>query len=260
MRQIKGGGAVLRGLYISGTGMLTQASRMNVLTNNIANAETSGYKSDKLLTRSFADMMIERINDPGIVNVSKQVGPLNTGVHIDEIHTSLSEGPVEETGLSTDLAIEGDAFFTVRTPAGIMYTRAGNFKVDVNGYLVTADGGAVLGENGPIRVGTADFSVDETGAVEAGGRRIDTLRMAAFADEGGLRKAGDSLFVNYANQQELRAEGYKVRQEYLENSNVDVVDEVVRMIEVQRAYETNQRIIQITDETFGRAVNDIGRL
>ncbi len=83
---------------------------------------------------------------------------------------------------------------------------------------------------------------------------------AAFADEGGLRKAGDSLFVNYANQQELRAEGYKVRQEYLENSNVDVVDEVVRMIEVQRAYETNQRIIQITDETFGRAVNDIGRL
>lgn len=251
---------MLRGLYIAGTGMLTQMSRMNVLTNNIANAQTTGYKSDELLTRSFQDMMIERINDPAVVNTSNEVGPLNTGVHIDEIYTTFEQGAIEQTGINTDLAIEGDAFFTVQTQDGVRYTRAGNFTVNSDGYLVTSEGNRVLGQDGPIRVGSSDFSVNATGVVEANGERIGQLRMAAFADESGLRKAGDNLFINYSNQQELRATGYSVRQKSLENSNVEVVDEIVKMMTVQRAYETNQKIIQITDETFGRAVNDIGQI
>ncbi|MFZ5975303.1 MAG: flagellar basal-body rod protein FlgF [Bacillota bacterium] len=251
---------MLRGLYIAGTGMLTQMSRMNVLTNNIANAQTTGFKADQMLTRSFKDMMIERINDPAVVNTTNEVGPLNTGIHIDEIYTAFEQGAIEQTGLGTDLAIEGDAFFTVQTPDGIRYTRAGNFTVNKQGYLVTSEGNQVLGKNGPVHVGTGAFSVDATGVVEAGGKRIDQLRMAAFADNSGLRKAGSNLFTNYTNQPELEATGYSVVQNSLENSNVEVVDEIVRMMTVQRAYETNQKVIQITDETFARAVNDIGQI
>lgn len=251
---------MLRGLYISATGMLAQTNRMNVLTNNIVNAETAGFKADEMVTRSFKDMMIERINDPAVVTVSKQVGPLNTGVHVDETVTSFDQGPIEQTGVSTDLAIEGDGFFTVQTPDGLRYTRAGNFAVSTEGYLVTSEGYEVLGQNGPIRVITPEFSVDATGAVEVGGNTVDRLRIAAFADNSGLRKVGDSLFMNYTNQAEQKATGCSVQQKSLENSNVEAVDEIVKMITVQRAYETNQKMIQITDETFGRAVNDIGRV
>jgi flagellar basal-body rod protein FlgF len=253
------GFAMLRGLYISATGMLSQQSRMNVITNNIANAETAGYKTDELFTRSFADMLIQQGEDPAVVNKKRVVGPLNTGIHIDEIHTSYAQGPIEETGVGTDIAIQGDAFFTVQGPEGVFYTRSGNFTVNQDGYLVTADGYAVLGQNGPVRVGTGDFSVDAAGAVQVNGNTVDRLRMAAFADNAGLRKVGDSLFTNYSGQPE-QARDYALRQGSLENSNVEVVDQIVDMITVQRAYEANQKIVQMTDETFGRAVNDIGSL
>ena len=100
---------MLRSLYTAASGMLVQRKKMDVITNNITNVETTGYKKDQLLSRSFKDMMIERINDPAVINISKTVGPLSTGVHVDEITTDFAQGNMENTERLTDLAIQGRA-------------------------------------------------------------------------------------------------------------------------------------------------------
>ncbi len=251
---------MLRGLYIAGTGMLSQISRMNVVTNNIANSQTTGYKSDQLITRSFADMMIERVNDPAVVSMSNEVGPLNTGVHIDEINTDFAQGVIEETDSMSDFAIQGDAYFTIQSDQGIMYTRAGNFYVNNDGYLLTQEGYSVLGENGPVHVGLGEYAVDEAGNINVGGKVIDKLKLVSFDDESGLRKVGDNLYSNFSDQQVNAAQNYSVKQGYLEGSNVEVVDQMVDMMTIQNVYESNQKIIQIIDDTFSKAVNDIGRV
>ena len=114
---------MIRGLYIAATGMLSQQRRMDVVTNNLANADTAGFKEDQLLVRSFNDMMIERLNDPAVVGHSAEVGPLGSGIHVDEVATRHESGPMEETGLNTDLALFGDGYFVIQTPAGERYTR-----------------------------------------------------------------------------------------------------------------------------------------
>ncbi|MDR0249152.1 MAG: flagellar hook-basal body protein [Oscillospiraceae bacterium] len=283
---------MLRGLYTAGTAMMAQNRRMDVITNNIVNMETAGYKADSMVTQSFRDMMISRLNDPSVYRYS-YVGPHNTGIHIDTIKTSFSQGPLMETNHTTDLALDGDAFFVVEyTPRTLVpptredladpdyepeyeygdeeerYTRAGNFAVDAEGYLVTPGGLYVLGQGGRIWVGTVDFQVDSAGTVYVNGEEADTLRLARFEDNGVLRKEGANLF--YAQQgltdedgEELDIEPEEVtvtvKQGFLEGSNVDAARETVRMMEAYRHYEINQRIVQIFDEVLGRSVNEIAK-
>lgn len=250
---------MLRSLYLAATGMMVQRKKMDVLTNNIANAETTGYKRDRLLSRSFKDMMIERTGDPYIVNILSGVGPQNTGIHIDEIFTDFLQGSLEQTGRLSDIAIQGDGYFAVSTPAGERYTRDGSFAVSSEGYLVTSDGYPVLGTNGFLRVGSGTFSVDGQGNVTAGGTAVGRIRVVTFADPTGLRKIGDNLYINYSNQAQV-AGAYTVKQGYLEGSNVDIAREMVDMMEVSRSYETNQRMVKMLDESLGKAVNEVGRL
>ncbi len=134
---------MIRSFYIAGTGMMTQRSKMDVVINNISNADTVGYRQDQMITRSFPDLLLDRLNDTAIVN--QYVGPQNTGVHVDEIIIDFGRGTPEPTEQMTDMAIMGDGFFTVQTPQGVQYTRAGNFQVDVNGTLLTQEGYYVLG-------------------------------------------------------------------------------------------------------------------
>ncbi len=251
---------MLRCLYIAATGMLTQRSKMDVITNNITNADTSGYKTDRMISRSFEDMLLERMNDPAILSRRPDVGPLNTGTHIDEIVTDFSGGPLEETGETTDLALEGDGFFCVQTPQGISYTRSGNFYVNAEGDLVTQEGYYVLGQNGGrLHVGSANFTATEDGSIWSDGALAGTLRVVRFADTGVLRKAGDNLYVPYGNAQPAIMEAPVVKQGFLEGSNVDIATAMVDMLTVSRAYESNQKIINMVDGTLDRAVNDIAR-
>lgn len=248
---------MIRGLYIAATGMQTQKNRMDVVTNNLANASTTGYKEDNLITRSFQDMLIERMDDPAIVGRSSEVGTLNNGTHIDEIMTSFAGGSLGETNEKTDLALLGDGFFAVQTPDGERYTRAGNFSISAGGYLTTAEGYAVLGQNGPIQVGSASFTVGSNGAVNSV-RGTDQIRVVSFADNQGLRKEGSNLYSNFSTTMSGTADA-QVRQGYLEHSNVDLTTQVTDMITIQRNYELNQRVVRIMDERLGRAVNDIAK-
>lgn len=246
---------MLRCLYIAGTGMLVQRKKMDVLTNNITNAETTGFKQDALLSRSFNDMLIARLNDP--TGYSNTIGPQNTGVHGDDVTTDFTQGSMEQTELTTDLALDGQGFFAVSTPKGERYTRDGSFSVSSTGYLTTSEGYPVQGSNGPVYVGMGKFAVEENGNVSVNGNVTDKLKIVSFQNPAALRKEGSNLFSGAGATADNTT---VIKQGFLENSNVDIAEQMVKMIEVSRTYETNQRMVKMIDDSLGKAVNDVGRV
>jgi len=234
---------------------------METITNNITNAETVGYKKEFNVAHSFDEVMTRRINDTNNSLLNRRlVGPLNLGTQVDQLHLDFQQGAMETTERPTDLTLVGDAFFVIQTADGERYTKAGHFYLDDAGILVDGEGNPVLGNNGPINVGGLNFVVDPNGNVfGADGAYIDTIRVVSFADNEDLRKQGSNLF--YSVEPPLaEANPYTIQQGFLEMSNVDIGREMVDMLAMYRAYETNQRMVTMIDETVGRAVNDIGRL
>lgn len=252
---------MVRGLYTASTGMNVQRHKMDVLTNNLVNAETTGFKADTLVTSTFDRVMLERINDPNIsIKGASPVGGYSFGTHVDELFTDFSGGTLESTGKNTDLALTGDGFFVIETEGGQeRYTRSGHFTVNSEGYLVTESGGFVLGENGRIRVGAGDFTVSADGMVTGETAQAGRLRLVTFDDPNVLRKAGNNLYSIYGDAQPVAADGALVRQGMLEGSNVDISEEMVDMIAVYRRYEASQKIVSMTDQTLGMAAN-LGRI
>ena len=248
---------MLRGLYSAGNALLTQNNRMDTVANNLSNAQTAGYKADTVVSRSFDDLLMERINDPSI-STYKQVGPTNTGIHVDQVMIDFTQGVIEQTSRNTDFALIGDGFFEINTPNGTRYTRAGNFQINPNGELMTSEGYRVMGENGEIRVNPNDFSVNNDGEIFSDGVHVNKLRIVDFADKQDLRKEKSGLFI--ANQAGVSANNTTVRQSALEAANIDLNKEYVTMLEIARNTESNQKIIQMMDQTLGRAVNDIGKV
>lgn len=251
---------MIRGLYTAATGMMVQRSKMDVLTNDIVNAETAGFKNDSLISSAFDSVMLERIDDPNVSVVGTNAGKYSFGTHVDEMVTDFSQGDVEDTGRSTDLALEGDGFFSVETASGERYTRAGNFSVNEQGYLVTADGDYVQGKDGRIYVGSSDFSVTSDGTVTGSRAVTDQLKLVTFADTGNLRKQGDSLYYAYNGEQPTEATGCSVRQGAQESSNVEAAGSMVDMLTIYRKYEACQKAVTMNDETLSLAVNKLGRL
>jgi flagellar basal-body rod protein FlgF len=245
---------MLRSLYISTSGMLAQRRVMDVLTNNLANVETAGFKRDSLMTQSFSDVLLSRINDPE--GNDGPIGFSNWGVHPDEIATDFSEGSLIWTGRAADIALSGDGFFVVETPQGLRYTRSGNFQVDSAGFLCTNEGYHLRGTAGRIHVGSQDFSVDMQGNVASPGGAY-RLQVVRFADNTVLRKEGDNL---YAGPAVAALADCEVLQGYLEGSNVDLSSEMVNMITVSRNYEANQRMVSMLNDTLQKTVNEVGRV
>lgn len=251
---------MLRSFYIAGTGMLAQRAKMNVLTNNITNIDTTGYKKDTVVSRSFADLMIQNVKDPYILHTSNVVGPQNTGIHVDHIVTSFSQGGFEETGRRADIALQGDGFFVIQTPEGVRYTRDGSFSVGLDGYLINSDGHYVSGMNGNIYLGTDEFAVDAQGNIMTDNQYVGRLNIVTFDDLSGLRKAGDNLYLNFTGQPTRQAQDVTVKQGFLETSNVNMADEIISMVEINRFYELNQRVLRMVDESLGKTVNEVGRV
>jgi flagellar basal-body rod protein FlgG len=258
---------MIRGLYTSASAMLAGVMQTDVVTNNIANVNTAGYKKDLAVSKEFREMLIYRINDP---NVSKflpmppfppgmiPIGYLGTGAMVDNIYTSQEQGSVRNTGNPFDLAIMGEGFFTVDTSGGLRYTRNGSFALNANRELVTITGDRVLGENGPVILEGKKINVDEAGGIYSDGVFVDRLRMATFADLNVLEKQGDSYYKPSQTADELPMKGI-VQQGFIEGANVNTVKEMVNLINVFRTYEANQKIVLAQDETLGKAVNEVGK-
>jgi flagellar basal-body rod protein FlgG len=247
---------MIRGLYTAASGMLAEAQRTDVISNNLANANTAGFKKDMTITKDFASMLISRVNDGP---ESPTIGSMGVGVMVDEVATDYSTGTIRTTGNDFDLAIEGRGFFAVETPQGKRYTRNGSFAKSAKGELVTSDGYRVLGQNGPIIINGGKMEVSTDGRVLVDNNEVGKLEITEFANEKALKKEGASLFLEPTGQQGQVATG-GVRQGALEMANVNVIGEMVNLISNYRAYEINGKVIQSHDSLMGKAVNDVGKL
>lgn len=248
---------MLRGLYTASSGMIAQQKIVDVLSNNIANVNTSGYKKDTVTTMAFPDFMVTRSGGDN-VPYNGNIGNMDYGVLVETFNTNFSEGNIEKTDGKLDFAIEGSGFFTINTPNGIRYTRDGSFTLNSNGYLVTKDGYYVMGQNGPIQINNGDISVDDFGNISLNGQTVDKLNIVDFNNYSTLRKEGNNLFFTTGGQA-IPASGL-VKQGYLEGSNASPVDEMVSMISAMRTYEANQKTVSAFDETLDKAVNEVGRI
>jgi len=247
---------MIRGLYTGASGMIAEMARTDAISNNLANADTAGYKKDVTITKDFASVLITRINDGPD---APTIGSLGMGVAVDEVATDQSAGTIRLTGNNFDLAMEGKGFFAVETPRGVRYTRNGTFSKNRRGELVTQDGNRVLGQNGPIRIQGNSMVVGADGTVSVDNQPAGKLQVVEFANEKQLAKEGSSLYIA-ANGQQRRAATGSVRQGFLEKSNVNVVGEMVNLISNYRAYEINGKVVQSHDQLISKAVNEVGKI
>lgn len=250
---------MVKGLYTAYTGLVNQQKRLDVVSNNLANSTTTAYKKEGATSQSFDAMMAYKIRDLSVGGLDHGIGNVSLGVKVGETYRDYTQGSFKETGANFNFALASDGFFSISftNKAGeesILYTRDGDFTMTKDGELVTKDGDYVLGQDGPIIVPTdMEISVLETGEIYAGGQYIDKLNIVDFEDYNYLEKYGENMFrtVDGATMKDTVP---SVLQGHLEMSNVNVVSEMVQMITISRAFESNQKAMTAIDETLGQAV------
>lgn len=274
--------------------MVAQQHRMDAIANNLANVDTTAYKSDEAIHKSFPQLLLRRMNTDeaivshsaripivGNVDKSPMVGKLGTGVELNEVYTVQTQGALKETKNPFDLALNGQGFFVVQTPEGERLTRNGSFLIGPEGYIVTKEGYPLLGENGPIPAKANNIKIDEDGKVFVNMKymedprrlvsmeenewdqtaHIDDLRIVNVDRPRYLQKQGSSLYLANENSGEALNIQFgsrpKIEQGFIEASNVNAVAEMVKMIEVNRAYEANQKVIQAEDQSTEKLLTQV---
>ncbi|MBO7123473.1 MAG: flagellar basal-body rod protein FlgF [Treponema sp.] len=260
---------MIRGWYTGASGMVAQQNRLDAISNNLANVDTAGFKRDVTVSKSFSELLLRREDFDGVYKIPEGsadaapiIGKLGLGVETNENYTDFAEGSLKNTDQATDFALHGKGFFVIQTPVGNRYTRNGNFYIGKEGILETKDGYPVLGENGIIRLEDDKFKVNEDGMIVTKDNQVvDRFLAVRFDNERYLKKAGNSFYMeNDISGSAHIAEGEErpqFIQNFVESSNVNVVNEMVRMIEVNRAYEANQKTIQSEDQMMSTLWNRV---
>lgn len=256
---------MVKGLYTAYTGLKQQQNRLDIITNNMANASTTGYKKEGVTSVGFDEVLAVKIKDSSDAYLNKALGHMSMGVKIGETYTDYSQGSFRVTDNDYDLALDGAGFFEISftNKAGettTKYTRDGSFTLTKEGFLVTKDGDFVLGSNGPIQIDTQlKASIDDNGNIYQEGELVDTINVVDFTDYNYLAKYGENLYdlVEGGTMQESAA---RVQQGVLEMSNMNIVSEMVDMIAITRNFESNQKVMQTIDDTLDKTVNQVGRV
>jgi flagellar basal-body rod protein FlgG len=259
---------MIRALYSAATGMKAQETNIDVISNNLANVNTTGFKKSRA---DFQDLMYQYVMEPGAPTSQTTINPtgiqVGLGVKTAGVQKLFTQGDLSSTGNQLDIAIEGDGFFQVTRPDGTLaYTRTGAFRLDQNGQMVTSDGfivapgisippdalGITVGQDGTVSVKQPNNAVPA---------QVGQLIAVRFPNNGGLRATGQGLY------EETQASGApitgifsqvgfgRLNQGFLESSNVSVVEQVVNMITAQRAYEASSKGITTADEMLNSAIN-----
>ena len=259
---------MISGLYAASTNLDAVIRQQDAIAGNIANAGVSGHKGKTIVFRSFPELYFSQVSPfipPGNRD-NQTVGRMGTGVGVDWSYLNFEPGPLQETKVPTDLTIDGDGFFVIQTPRGERYTRNSQFKLDVDpqgtATITTQEGDTLMGRRGPIRFPSdRKFEVDLRGNVLVDGQVIDHIRMVEVADRNVLLpESGATFQVEDRWKQEVRpATDSVVHQGVVERSNVSTIQEMARMIESFRNYESAAKVITVLDQTLDRAVNDVGR-
>jgi flagellar basal-body rod protein FlgG len=250
---------MLRALYSAAAGMESQQMNLDVISNNLANVNTTGFKESKL---EFQDLLYQTTRAAGsqqgggnVLPGSLQIGQGSIPVSTERIFT---QGDLSQTGGNLDIAIQGQGFFQVQMPDGSQaYTRDGSFKTNAQGQIVTSDGYPVQGGFEPVPTGTTNITISASGAVTyttPSGVTSSQIQLANFNNPGGLQAVGHNLYTETtASGTALLGEPTQnglgeLQQGYLELSNVSVVQEMVNLILAQRAYEVNSKAVQAADQ------------
>ena len=254
---------MVRGLYTGWTGMYNEQKRLDVISNNLANSATVGFKKEGATSQSFKDMLTIKVRDD---HGDSYIGNMNLGVKIGEIYTDYTQGSVRETGNTYDMAIDGSGFFTISyTDANgntsTRYTRAGEFMITKEGYVVTSEGQHLMGESEwlQVPVDAAEVVIDTDGTVYADGTAVDVVKLTDFEDYDYLKKFGETMYQPVQGAVEKEATG-SILQGYTEQSNVNVVSEMVNLINITRAYEANQKVIKAMDDLLQIDVSSVGKV
>jgi len=358
---------VIKGLYVAGTGLMTNIHKIDVISNNLSNVSTSGYKRDTLEVQSFNNRLFTRINgsntpfktgtptvsseetngeftistdrgyfridtedgvdysrsmkifkdqdgylrtiyknvggtvDPlkgdlvlgskGPINIGDSdftvdadgnvvvggsvqdslivngmpgvIGTMSAGIKSYSVMTDFEQGQMDMTNNKFDLAIRGEGYFNIDTDYGTLLTRDGSFTINSLGELVTYDGNTVQGIDGPIEITSENFSVNEFGEVIQDGEITDKIKLTNYTNVGDLEKVGGTYFREKP-EDEMTGERVdfngEVIQGFLEQSNTDAISEMIRLIEMNRNYESSQKVVTTIDDMIGKAVNDVGRV
>jgi len=252
---------MIRSLWISKTGLDAQQTQMDVIANNLANVNTAGFKRSRAV---FEDLLYQTMRQPGAQSSQQTQLPtglqIGTGVRPVAAERVFTQGNLQQTSNDKDVAVQGAGFFQVLMPDGsTAYTRDGSFSVDSNGQLVTANGFAVqpavtIPANAITLTIGRDGTISATQPGASSPTQIGTLQLATFMNPAGLEARGENLYVETAasgspstNTPGTNGAGL-LAQGYVETSNVNVVEELVSMIQTQRAYEINSKAIQTSDQ------------
>ncbi|HML82700.1 MAG: flagellar basal-body rod protein FlgG [Betaproteobacteria bacterium] len=261
---------MIRSLYVAKTGLEAEQTRMDVIANNLANVNTSGFKGSRAV---FQDLLYQNLTQPGAQSSQSTQYPsglqLGTGVRPVSTERLMTQGNLTQTGNSLDVAINGQGFFQVLEPNGtIAYTRDGTFQLNNQGQLVTANGYLVQptvtipASAQSVTIGN-DGTVSVTLPGQAAPQQVGALQLASFVNPTGLQSIGDNLYLQTGSsgapntgQPTLNGLG-SVQQGYLESSNVNVVAELVDMISTQRAYEVNSKAVTASDQMLQYVNNNL---
>jgi flagellar basal-body rod protein FlgG len=241
-------------IYKAAAGALQQQVRLEMLSNNLANVNTIGYK---------ADLPVFRFNEPvpEADPVTGDVPKLSPYLSPIDAATNFNEGALRKTGNPLDVAIVGKGFFAVQTLDGIQYTRKGRFSVNEQGQLSTTDGNAVMGQGGDIAIDGSRVEISEAGEVSVDGAVVDVLRVVDFERPYQMRKVGGTLFVPAESSVRPQAsQNYRIAQGAVEASNVDALRTMTEMIESLRVFESYQKAIRAADDATAKTVSEVGRV
>lgn len=242
------------GMYSAVSGNIAAMQRMDVITNNLANVNTTGFKKDRMVF----DSMMNGAKNPTLPAGTMTDGPVLSGFAVE---TDFSQGTVKQTGNPLDLSLNGDGFFVVNTPEGKAYTRQGNFHMDSGNRLVTADGYELQSGGGPITIKGGKVDIDTSGGVFVDGQQVGTIDVVDFPRPYQLQKVGSALFVPSApGDTGQPATGTRVNQGAIEGSNVQPLQEMVLLIDSTRSYEQCVKTIQSYDNMAAKAVNELGKV
>lgn len=278
---------MFKGFYTVATGMIAQQRKTEVITNNMANANTPGYKADQTTIRSFPEMLLSSVDKTRIPTdknlkapLIQEIGSLSTGIYMQETLANLAQGSLIETNMVTDMALidgtypidvesgnMGSVFFRLEHPdGGEAYTRNGNFTLDAQGYLVNSNGYYVMSETGDrIVVPNDNFQLSEDGAISIDNVQVATVGVSFSANPSLLVKQDNGLFRTEDGGNLPSAYGqegvvFGLKQSYLEGSNVDSARSMTDLLTAYRAFEANQKVLQAYDKSMEKAVNEIGRV
>ncbi len=248
---------MIRGLYSSAAGMLASNLQVSDIANNIANAGTNGYLTVRPVLVPFAPLFLSRLQGGSATPLAE----VSSGSAVGATVLDMSPGPWRHTGAPLAAAINGPGFFAVRTPQGVQYTRAGSFRLDAAGALVSPAGYAVLGANGvPVQVAAADrasAALSPDGAIRAGGRVVGQVGVFQ-TPAGALTPAGGGLYALAAGAAPAPVAAARLSPGWVEGSNVDLVQQMAALLQIQQAYTSDQEAVLTANTTMGEAINQVG--